>query len=97
MNKEKLLIKGDYVLATKYADGDPKDYWAVGFYDPVELGRYYVTHANGNQLRANGFRKVEAIPLALGKWLLDNAKKIEEGSCPVWDYIDINLDLSKPL
>jgi len=24
---------GDYVLATKYRDGDPQDHWAVGFYD----------------------------------------------------------------
>ena len=27
----KPLVRGDYVLATKYADGDPRDHFCVGF------------------------------------------------------------------
>ncbi len=27
-----LLCVGDYVLATKYHDGNPQDHWCVGFY-----------------------------------------------------------------
>jgi len=35
MTTIKKIKKGDYVLATKYSDGDPKDHFAVGFFDKM--------------------------------------------------------------
>jgi hypothetical protein len=54
---------GDYVLATKYEDGDPGDAWALGFYDGERGGRYYVLDDNGNQIRGNGYRRISRIRL----------------------------------
>lgn len=66
MNK---LNKGDYVLATKWRDGDPADSWGIGFYDGMRGGnivRHYVLDADGQQLRTNGFRRVERISQSEG-------------------------------
>lgn len=52
---------GDYVLATKYSDGDLGDQWAVGVYDCERDGRHYVTDNAGKQHRRNGFRRIEVI------------------------------------
>jgi hypothetical protein len=86
---------GDYVLATKYNDGDPGDAWALGFYDgklpePVVAGivlpaaispRYVVRDAAGNSIRPNGFRRVARIRKDVGAWLLNvSAKQLEQ--CP---------------
>ena len=38
--KSKKLNKGDYVLATKYSDGDSKDAFAVGFFNGMLIDRY---------------------------------------------------------
>lgn len=66
---------GDYVLATKYEDGDPGDMWALGFYDGVrdDHGRHYVKDSAGKQIRGNGFRKVAPIREDVGRWLLEVA------------------------
>jgi hypothetical protein len=66
---------GDYVLATKYEDGDPGDAWALGLYDGVrdDKGRHYVKDSAGNQLRGNGFRRVARIRKDVGRWLLEVA------------------------
>lgn len=62
---------GDLVLATKYSDGDPQDHWVVGFYDCECLGRHLVMDHNGNQMRANGFRRVGALHelAGIGCWI----------------------------
>ncbi len=91
--REKYLVPGDYVLATKYSDGDPMDQWCVGFfketlyYDPI---RYLVVNDQGQPFRANGFRRVERLSADEGKWILDHKDDI---SCPVsvgslWDWLD---------
>jgi len=54
------LCKGDYVLATKYSDGDPLDHWAVGFYDGTTehmRPRHHVIDGDGQRFRVNGFRR----------------------------------------
>lgn len=71
---------GDYVLATKYKDGDPADNWAVGFYDEQIGDRHFVVDNNGNQLRASGFRRVGEISAEFGRWLLDNANELEQSA-----------------
>jgi hypothetical protein len=69
------MKKGDYVLATKYDDGDPGDQYAVGFYhsrlDGYGQPRHQVTDAYGNQFRGNGFRRCEVITDAEGRWLIE--------------------------
>lgn len=85
------LRRGDYVLATKYSDGDPQDHWAVGFYDGITAPhhmppRYDVVDHRGTQMRGNGFRRVEKITLARGKWLLENRERIEQSGQELWTY-----------
>ena len=75
------LEKGDYVLATKYYDGDPGDDWAIGFYDgvlPIPGGeRHLVVDNDGRQFRGNGFRRVEKISHARGAFIIDHQTEIE--------------------
>lgn len=80
------IKRGDYVLATKYHDGDPGDQWSVGFYDRFERERHYVTDGNGNQFRGNGFRRVCKISAERGAWLLAHAKDIEYSGRSVWGW-----------
>ena len=69
------MQKGDYVLATKYADGDPGDQYAVGFFDSMlpKMGgdRYMVVDNGGKQFRGNGFRRCEPITDAEGRWMIE--------------------------
>ena len=84
------MNKGDYVLATKYADGDPQDSWAVGFYDGVlpkaYCDRHLVVDADGKQFRGNGFRRVKKISAERGQWLIDHIKDIELSGRSVWGW-----------
>lgn len=73
---------GDYVLATKWSDGDPGDNWALGFYAGENDGRHYVKDSDGQQLRGNGFRRVARIREDVGHWLLTVAARQLEMSPP---------------
>jgi len=84
---------GDYVLATKYSDGDPGDAWALGFYaGELDMGndrceikvapRYMVKDGAGNNIRWNGYRRVARIRKDVGAWLLNVAAKQLEQSPP---------------
>lgn len=59
------MDKGDYVLASKYDDGDPGDHYCVGFYagnyDHFGQTRHLVNDADGKPFRANGFRRCELV------------------------------------
>ena len=82
--------KGDYVLATKYDDGDPQDHWAIGFYDSLthhEPPRHNIVDSEGALFRGNGFRRVKKISAERGEWLLDNSKLIEAGGRSVWWWV----------
>lgn len=88
-----MITAGDYVLATKYQDGDPADHWFVGFYDRTEKDRHFVKGIDGRQGRGNGFRRVEKIAADEGEWLLKTQKledwEREPPGCPsVWDRLD---------
>jgi len=86
------LLAGDYVLATKYSDGDPQDQWSIGFFDsmlPKAGGnRYMVVGGDGNQFRGNGFRRAQKIGANEGKWLLEHAAEIESSGRSLWDWLD---------
>ena len=84
---------GDYVLATKFSDGDPGDPWALGFYageldmgndrDPIKVApRYFVNNSSGQSIRPNGYRRVARIRKDVGAWLLNVAAKQLEQSPP---------------
>jgi len=82
----KPIARGEYVLATKYSDGDSRDHWAVGFYDHAKGDRHFVIDGAGNQLRANGFRRVGRITPEKGAWLLENSKSIVASGRSVWGF-----------
>lgn len=76
------LQSGDYVLATKYEDGDPGDQFAVGFFygmlPKVGGDRYIVVDADGKSFRGNGFRRCEQITSEQGKWLVAHLNEISD-------------------
>jgi len=81
---------GDYVLATKYSDGDPQDHWCVGFFKGIlpKVGgdRYEVVDAEGNLFRGNGFRRCKKITPERGVWMLKHAREIELSGKSVWHF-----------
>jgi hypothetical protein len=100
---------GDYVLATKYSDGDPGDAWALGFYaGELDMGitrhdikvapRYIVNDSSGATIRGNGYRRVARVRKDVGAWLLNVAAKQLEQSPPgtvnIWTMLtDAAFDL----
>jgi len=84
-------VKGDYVLATKYEDGDPADHWFVGIYSHQTNDRHHVVDSNGHMPRQNGFRRVERITEEEGKWILNNTElrlaEFETQQKSVWDFL----------
>lgn len=74
--------KGDYVLATKYADGDPHDQFCIGFYhgsyDHFGETRYLVVDSDGQQFRRNGFRRVARVGGKRGAWMVEHLSYIEK-------------------
>jgi len=84
-------VPGDYVLATKYEDGDPGDQWAVGFLQHVVTHadydrRFVVVDVNGEPFRANGFRRAEKVSGVRGGWILKQKEQIEAGDASLWYY-----------
>lgn len=63
------LAPGDYVLATKYHDGDPCDHFFVGFYRGKLGDRYLVEDLGGRLARATGFRRCQRIGDRVGRAL----------------------------
>lgn len=83
------LQSGDYVLATKYSDGDPMDHWAIGFYcgpTPHHPDRFEIRDEHGELFRANGFRRAEKISGERGRWLLKHAVDIERSGMSLWHF-----------
>jgi hypothetical protein len=82
---------GDYVLATKYSDGDPQDHWAIGFYAGItspkhDPPRFDVFDGEGHNFRGNGFRRVKKISPERGKWMLEHGNEIELSGRSVWYF-----------
>ena len=86
------LQPGDYVLATKYSDGDPGDGWAVGFFHRLtHHGRAMVVDSEGKQFRGNGFRRAEKITSDEGALILRDAPRMAMGN-DIWALIGRNHD-----
>lgn len=85
------LVKGDYVLATKYPDGDPKDHFYIGFFRGMLIDkfgsvtdRYLVDDGKGNLARANGFRRCEKISANVGSALVYAIDIIGQSYTSIW-------------
>lgn len=93
-------VHGDYVLATKYSDGDPGDQFAVGFYDRsfYHFGqeRHLVVDNDGNQFRANGFRRVDRISHERGCWLVAHFPEIEKSGRSLWWWRRQSMTVPEP-
>lgn len=88
---------GDYVLATKYKDGDPCDHFCIGFVSEIDdrLGtrRFMVVDDVGKSFRANGFRRAERITGAEGQDLLSIFPMIGDKPGPsLWEHLAIIRD-----
>ena len=65
---------GDYVLATKWDDGDPGDHYCIGFYVGSFGYRHLVADSNGALYRYNGFRRIEKVSPEEGTWMVCHFK-----------------------
>ena len=76
------LKVGNYVVATKYADGDPGDQFCIGFYngsyDHFGQTRHLVINNEGKNFRNNGFRRVARVGLRRGAWMVKHLAHIEK-------------------
>ena len=93
------IAAGSYVLATKYADGDPGDPWAVGYYiGAAPHGRHLIGDRGGNLYRGpTGYRRVRAgLRADVGAWLMANAGILVEapsGTINLWTMLtDLAFD-----
>lgn len=85
-----MIKKGDYVLATKYNDGDPKDHFVVGFYNGMtnhKPPRFKIVDHDGSYFRQNGFRRIKKISPKRGKWIVDRITKIESSDKSLWWWV----------
>lgn len=80
---------GDYVLATKYDDGDPCDHFFVGFVSGyTHHKRYLIVDSEGNNQRANGFRRAEKITADEGRRLVEMMPEIGDKPGPsLWWHL----------
>ncbi len=80
---------GDYVLATKYGDGDPCDHFYVGFVSGYTWHhRYMIVDNHGNSQRGNGFRRVEKLTADEGRQLVEMMPMIGDKRGPsVWWHL----------
>jgi hypothetical protein len=81
----------NYVLATKYENGSPKDQWCIGFVSGMtnySTPRYNVVDNDGNLVSGNGFRRVEHITREEGQYILDNKETIERCQQSLWWHLE---------
>lgn len=88
--------KGDYVIATKYHDGNSGDGFCVGFYKEIynhySQTRHIVVDSDDKPFLANGFRRVKKISKRRGEWIVKNFKLIEEMGkrFSVWHWVNVS-------
>lgn len=86
------LSVGDYVLATKYQDGDANDPWGVGVIEQIRLHssakefglcseRYQI---KDDPHKRNEYRRAKKISKEFGDWICANIKRIENGGRTLW-------------
>jgi hypothetical protein len=101
LNRRMIAI-GDYVLATKYSDGDPCDHFCVGFVKEIitthSPHRYDVVDSDGKSFRGNGFRKASKITQQEGEILVNMFPIIGDkpGRSIWWHLRQIRKEINKP-
>jgi hypothetical protein len=95
------LKEGDYVLATKYDDGDPCDQFCVGFYrNPLTQYtkvRHDIVDSDGNLFRGNGFRRAEVITQEEGSALIALFPEIsDKPGKSLWWHLDTIRGVPNP-
>lgn len=93
MKNDGQVSVGDYVLATKYSDGDPQDQWAVGFVSNINADRFYVVDSQGTLFRASGFRRAQKITKKQGEKILKNKQYIELSCNSLWNWLESFKDM----
>jgi hypothetical protein len=88
--KRELVPVGEYVLATKYDDGDPCDHFFIGFVSGyTHHGRYLIVDNDGRNQRHNGFRRAEPITAEEGAALVAMIPEIANKRGPsLWWHLD---------
>jgi len=83
---------GDYVVATKYTDGDPHDPWAIGFYQGTnDRGRCIVHDSDGKSIYSSGYSRIKKISGEKGKWLLDNHELVRLSGFSVYHFVRLSM------
>lgn len=91
------LQEGDYVLATKWSDGDPCDHFCVGFYRGPYRDRHDIVDHDGNLIRGNGFRRAEVITKDEGEALLKLFPEIaDKPGRSLWWHLDRIRGMGSP-
>ena len=84
------LKQGDYVVATKYSDGDPADHFCVGFFRDMtnhDEPRYNIVSSDGELFRGNGFKRAMRINKELGEMITAKFETIERSDVSVWKWV----------
>ena len=86
---------GDYVLASRWSDGDPKDPWVVGVLMDVKsdsVGYWYkVAYEKDGKPAARSCRRAERISIRRGVLLLGLAPVIETRNASVWRWKNMKI------
>lgn len=85
LDNGKEVSEGDYVLGTRWGDGEGWDPWFVGFFHGRDAGRWIVTDGKDYRFRA---RRVEPITREEGDYILARAKYIEEVGYPLYKLLE---------
>jgi len=84
------LKQGDYVVATKYSDGDPGDHFCVGFFRDMtahDEPRYNIVNSDGELFRGNGFRRAQKISKEVGEMIISNCDGVERSGVSIWRWV----------
>lgn len=92
------LEVGDYVLASKYRDGDPNDPWFVGFIKQIirceDYDKYKIADEDGNLLYSSMLARAERIGKANGHQLVRCKKYIKESNKSVYYWKNNTKELT---
>ena len=83
---------GDYVLATKYRDGNPGDPWEIG--RVTEIVMWPGDDITGTRYGLYSgllYRRARRITLKRGAWLVDHIPDIERGGVSLWGWLRMSM------
>ena len=100
------LQKGDYVLATRWHDGNPCDPFCIGFYaekwsswssESGDQIRHYVIYGDETSSHGGSFRRAEAITEEEGKALIALIPEIgDKPGRSLWWHLDCIRGVPNP-